>query len=734
MPDTITRDYPVFGMTCATCAINVEKALQKQTGVETASVNLAANQVHVVFQAGVTPAQLQNAVRNAGYDMDVSEQIDYAATEERRAAELQSQKRKLVVAILFSIPVLLFGMVWHHSFYGRWISMMLSGFVVFYLGRQFFVSAYKQLINSQLGMDVLVAVSTGVSWCMSAINTIYPTWLTSKGFAADVYFESAAVVVTFVMLGKYLEEQAKSGAAGAIKKLMSLQPDTITVIRGGVEVTVKEAEVLVNEVMLVKPGERIAADGVVAEGESYVDESMINGEPLPTTKHPGMQVFAGTINQNGMLKITITCTGKQTLLQQIVRAVQQAQSSKPPVQQLVDRVAAVFVPAVMLISVLTFLLWYFIGGSSYLVHGIVSSVTVLVVACPCALGLATPTALMAGIGRAAESGVLIREITALEQISSIDVVLLDKTGTITTGKPSVVADVWLIENKGNYPHILRAIESLSEHPLAGAVAKYFQANQLPFTVTEFKSITGKGISAVVDGSTYYIGSERLMQEKLVWVTPDALQSANTYRGEGATVIFFARNNDLLAYIAIADPIKDSSLEAIQHLKQHHRVIMLTGDDQITASSTAHKVGIDEFHSGMMPAGKAQFVNSIKAENLRVMMVGDGINDSEALALADVSMAMGNGADLAMSVADITLLSNDLAAIRKAMKISVGILSTIRINLFWAFIYNLIGIPIAAGLLFPLWGIQMNPMVAGAAMAFSSVSVVLNSLRLRYRKF
>ncbi len=731
MVQNTKKSFPVFGMTCASCAVNVESTLKKQNGVENAIVNFADNSATITYNSTANLNSIQNAVVAAGYQIDISENISAEEIDAKRQLEFRKLRDNMILACIFTLPVFIFGMFLHHIVAGRWVSMALSGVVVFWFGRQFFVHAAKQLLNLNTNMDTLVALSTGVSFLFSVFNTIFPQILLRKGLQPDVYFESAAVITTFILFGKYLEEKAKSNTSEAIKMLLGLQAKNVVAIRNDQEVSIKTEEILLHDSLMIKPGEKIPADGIVTNGHSFVDESMISGEPNPQEKKVSDKVFAGTINTTGNLIIQAVKIGQDTVLGQIIKTVREAQSGKAPVQKMVDKIAGFFVPVVIGISIVTFIAWLLLGGQEYLLRGFVSAISVLVIACPCALGLATPTAIMVGVGKGAENGILIRNIEALENVRNIDLVLLDKTGTITKGKPEVTQLIWSkTADIERHAAVFSALEKQSEHPLAEAIVKALDVKESNVKVSDFKSITGKGVSAQMDGKHYYAGSENWMKEKLIWIEPDTQSKAMEFRSRGNTVFFLAENNELIALVAIADAVKESSAQAIETLKKKFELVMLTGDNKTTAASIAQQVGIQEYYADLLPADKAGFVVQQKEKGRIVVMVGDGINDSEALAKADISMAMGKGTDIAISVADFTLMRSDLSGISAAINLSASIVSTIRQNLFWAFIYNIIGIPLAAGILFPFTGFQLDPMIASAAMALSSVSVVTNSLLLK----
>ena len=735
MKANINESFAITGMTCASCAASVQKTLSKQKGVLKAAVNFANNTAMVEFDKAMAdlPA-IKKAVQDTGYDIDISKTKTTEQVDEDREVLLKKARLNTILSFVFALPVLVLGMGFHHWVPGNWVGLVLSAVVVFYFGRQFFRMAFKQLMHRQVNMDTLVALSTSVAYFFSAFNTIFPQVLSRQGLPANVYFESAAMITAFILLGKYFEEKAKAGTGTALKKLMGLQPKMVRVKRAGAVVEVSIADIKKDETILIRPGEKVPVDGLVLEGSSFIDESMISGEPLPVEKVKNAKVFAGTINQKGSLTIGAQKVGSETVLAQIIKTVQQAQGSKAPVQLLVDKVAAVFVPVVMAIALLTFIAWLAIGGKAYLTQGLVAAVSVLVIACPCALGLATPTAIMVGVGKGAENGILIRNAAALEHAKNVDSFVFDKTGTITQGKPEVTDLVWYgTDAEKRFAPVLSAIEMKSEHPLAEAVVKHLGVTITVPAVSQFESITGKGMKATTAEGAFYIGSDKLMNDKLIWITNEVVLQAQAWRAKGKTVVYFSTDKDLLATIAITDAIKENSASALHDLGLKHQLYMLTGDNSITAKAVADEVGIAQFKAGLMPTDKTAFIRSLQAGGKKVAMVGDGINDSEAMAVADISFAMGRGTDVAMSVADITLMSSDLAAIPKAIKLSEQIVRTIRENLFWAFIYNLVGIPIAAGLLYPFTGFQLDPMFAGAAMALSSLSVVGNSLLLRGKK-
>lgn len=733
--DTIKKSFPILNMSCASCASSSQSILESQPGVVSVSVNYANATAQVEYIPTITsPQQLKAALQSAGYDLRIDESKEAKdELEELHRQKFLALKKKTIGAVLLSVPTVIIGMFFMNIPYANYIMWALATPVVLLFGKQFFIGAWKQTKHRSANMDTLVAVSTGVAYAFSVFNTLVPDYWHSRGLHAHVYFEAAAVVIAFILLGKLLEERAKGNTSSAIKKLMGLQPKTVTVVHhGGHQMEMPVTSVKVGDTLLVKPGEKIALDGIVIEGNSFVDESMISGEPIPVEKKQGEKVFAGTINQKGSFQFMADKVGGDTVLAQIIKMVQEAQGSKAPVQKLVDKIAGIFVPIVILIAIFSLIAWIVLGGENGFTQGLLALVTVLVIACPCALGLATPTAIMAGVGKGAENGILIKDAESLELAKKVNAVVLDKTGTITEGKPVVTDIVWLNNDAGKTAH-LASLEKQSEHPLAEAVVKSLnQVQYLP--VHHFESITGFGAKAHIDASTYYVGSETLLQTNNISISSQLHVVSKKWLSEAKTVIYFADEKQALAVIAIADKVKETSVDAVRQLAAAGiEVFMLTGDNFSTAQAIAEQIGIKHFKAEVLPAHKADFVKDLQQQGKVVAMVGDGINDSNALAQADVSIAMGKGSDIAMDVAKMTIISNDLLKIPKAIKLSHYTVAAIRQNLFWAFIYNLIGIPIAAGILYPINGFLLNPMIAGAAMALSSVSVVANSLRLRSRK-
>ena len=731
----VKESFPVTGMTCASCAASVESVLKHTEGVFDASVNFANSSVLVEYDKELSPNQLQNALREVGYDIIIDAEDPSEVQQELQQKHYQDIKNRTIWSAILTLPIFVLGMFYMQWEPGKWISLVLAFPILFWFGRSFFINAFKQAKHGKANMDTLVALSTGIAFLFSVFNTFFPEFWLSRGIEPHVYYEAATVIITFISLGKLLEEKAKSNTSSAIKKLMGLQPKTLKIIENGQEREIPISSVQVGQTILVRPGEKIPVDGEVSKGSSYVDESMITGEPVPVQKSQGEKVFAGTVNQKGSFQFTAEKVGGETLLSQIIKMVQQAQGSKAPVQKLVDKIAGIFVPVVLGISIVTFIVWMSLGGANAFSQALLTSVAVLVIACPCALGLATPTAIMVGIGKGAENNILIKDAESLELGHKVNAVILDKTGTITEGKPLVTDIFWKdkLEDINEYKKVLLAIEAQSEHPLAEAVVNHFKEQDVqPAEITSFKSITGMGVKAESEnGTKYFVGNHKLMVKNDIQIDAALINASENLEEQAKTVIFFSNDSEVLAILAIADKIKETSKKAITTLQNKGiEVYMLTGDNNKTASAVAKQVGITNYQGEVMPSDKAAFVEKLQADGKTVAMVGDGINDSHALAQANVSIAMGKGSDIAMDVAKMTLITSDLQSIPKALEVSKRTVLGIRQNLFWAFIYNIIGIPIAAGVLYPVNGFLLDPMIAGAAMAFSSVSVVANSLRLK----
>lgn len=739
------KTIPVIGMACVVCAANVENTLRKLRGVNSATVTLSTRTVLVDYDPDViTLDDMKREVSNAGYDLVVENDRN---AEEINRREYTLLRRRTLLSWLFAALTMYFGMSGDGTFNNQ-ICLILALLNMFYCGRRFYVSAAKQITHCTANMDSLVALSTLIAFLFSTFNTFFgeAVW-GARGIEWHTYFDASVMIITFVLTGRCLEEKAKDSTASSIRQLMGMQPKTARIVthekmEGTDDYRMEEvpiSTIQIGDTIEVRAGEKIPVDGVVCAAESfmtadaaYVDEAMISGEPTPAMKKAGDTVLAGTIPSQGKLRMRARQIGENTALAHIIRMVQEAQGSKAPVQKLADKIAGIFVPAIIGIALLSFVLWLVFDPSGGMTHGILAAVTVLVIACPCALGLATPTAVMVGIGKGAEKGILIRDAVSLETAGKIDTVVLDKTGTLTEGKPVVTDIVWA-NGDDRAKAVFFSLEKLSEHPLADAVVHYF-AGVPTLNVERFGSLTGKGIEGTVDGVRYFAGSRRLLDEQGIVVGKELNIEAQRLSAEAKSIVWFADSEQALAVAAIADRIKESSVEAVRELQAAGiDVYMLTGDSRAAAGHIAEKAGIRNFEAEILPQDKAAFVKRLQTLGHKVAMAGDGINDSAALAQADLSIAMGGGSDIAMDVAQMTIISSDLRKIPEAIRLSKQTVRTIRQNLFWAFIYNLVGIPVAAGALYPVSGFLLNPMIAGAAMALSSVSVVANSLRLKYRR-
>ena len=733
MRETETKVLPVLEMSCAVCAGNVESTVQALSGVEKASVNFAAGTLTVTYNPSVITLEvMQAAVQAAGYDLIVEAEDPVAMQEEKARMHYKILRRNTIGAWTLSIPLALLGMVFMHVPFGNWIMMVLALAIMIFFGRSFYVNGVRHALKGKANMDTLVALSTSIAFLFSLFNTLCPGFWLGKGLEPHVYYEASGVIIAFVLLGKLMEERAKNSTSSAIKGLMGLQPKTARLVTDGREEEVPISNLQVGNVVSVRPGEKIPVDGTLLQGSSSVDESMLSGEPIPVEKNAGDRVLAGTINQKGAFTMEATSVGGTTVLAQIVQMVQSAQGSKAPVQRIVDKISGIFVPVVVLLSFLTFVCWLVIGGESYFSYALLSAVSVLVIACPCALGLATPTALMVGMGKGAEQHILIKDAFALENLCKVDTVVLDKTGTLTEGVPVVTDSYWISDDNIRYLDVLYTAEQKSEHPLASAILCWLEESGAKVCEAEnFESLTGRGVRIQVEGVTYWAGSQGLLDIFQAGIPEKVRKQIGQWQEDGQSVVFYGQETRLLAVLAISDRIKPTSAEAVKELKkQGIEVHLLTGDGVRTAERVAATLDIGYYKAEVMPNDKEEYIISLQQQGKKVAMVGDGINDSQALARADVSIAMGKGTDIAMDVAMVTLITSDLLLLPGAIRLSKQTVRLIYQNLFWAFIYNVIGIPLAAGVLFPINGLLLNPMLASAAMAFSSVSVVLNSLRLK----
>ncbi len=741
-----TQELLIEGAGCASCVGKIEKALQAVAGVERAEMNFAARTVAVTGTAAAE--SLIQAVENAGYNATVpAAESDEALMDEKEAADLKYYHRllwEMTIALLLGVPLMIYGLVVGEmtvTTTGERIAWLLVGLltmeVMFFSGKHFYVGAWKSFWNHSANMDTLIALGTGTAWLYSMAVVTFPEAMPEM--ARHVYFEATAMIIGLINLGLALELKARGRTSLAIKRLIGLQAKTARVIRDGKEVDIAIGKVLLNDRVRIRPGEKIPVDGRVLEGRTSVDESMLTGEPMPVEKNAGDELVAGTLNKTGSVVINATRVGKDTALARIINMVKRAQNSKPPIGRLADVISGYFVPVVMIIAVLSALAWLNFGPQPALALAMVAATTVLIIACPCALGLATPMSVMVGVGKAAEAGVLIRNGEALQMASKITAMLLDKTGTITLGAPKVTS-VHVInagEGADDEEVILQLAASLeagSEHPLAAAIVESAKERGLTLTaVDRFTAIAGYGVEGVVEGKSLLFGNEKLMRERAVHVD-EAIRVAQNMAADAQTPMYFAVNGQLAAVIAVADPIKEDSIAAIKRL-QHNgiRVLMLTGDNRDTAEAVAKKVGITEFFAEVLPEDKSKKVAELQAQGEIVGMTGDGINDAPALALANVGFAIGTGTDVAIESADITLMRGSLHGLADAIAVSKATLRNIKQNLFGAFVYNMAGVPLAAGVLYPFFGILLSPVIAGAAMAFSSVTVVTNANRLRLFK-
>ena len=788
LPASLQRiTIPVTGMTCAACQSFVQRTLAEQPGVQDASVNLMLNNATVLFNPLLTsPEALVNDIRKTGYgaEMPVPDQ-SILETQERNDQEQRDEYHRLrlkasvalvagAVAMLASMPLMTMsiapgtqriqdpaidwsmrvltpalrsvmpGLYAINADAMRWFLLVLAAFIVTWAGRHFYIKAWSALMHKTADMNTLVALGTGAAFLYSTAGTIAPSFFLSHGVAPDVYFEAVILIIGLVLVGNTLESRAKGQTASALRKLVQMQPRTARVLRDQAEIDLPIEAILHGDLILVRPGERIPTDGQVVSGKSSVDESMLTGESLPVEKSPQDRLIGGTINQNGALQYRATTLGTESTLAQIVRLLRDAQSSRAPIQKIADRISAIFVPTVLGIAIVTFFLWHLLAPTAGIMQAFAAAVTVLVIACPCAMGLAVPTAVMVATGRGATFGLLIKGGEALQRLEKIDTVVLDKTGTITQGRPQVTdvvmapptpaADQDLAADTQRMVSLAAALERASEHPLATAVVHYAQQQQLTIPAAEtFESHSGQGVVGIVAGTAILVGNPVFLQRYSVATAP--LQSQSDHlAAAGKTPLWIAINGALAGIIAVADTVKPTSAGAIRHLQTLGlRIVMLSGDNLQTATAIAHTVGLTEVIAGVLPAGKSDAIKRLQAEHRVIAMVGDGVNDAPALAQADIGITMATGADVAIEAGDVTLMRSDLNGVAAAIALSRGTMRVMRQNLFWAFIYNVIGIPLAAGALYPAFGLLLSPVLASAAMALSSFSVVTNSLRLRSLK-
>ncbi|MET4075929.1 heavy metal translocating P-type ATPase [Hymenobacter sp. UYCo722] len=747
-PTTKTETLDIEGMTCASCASAVEKSLSRAPGVQSAMVNFATEKATVHYLPGqASPATLKEAVVNAGYGVlerapDTSAAERSAEIDRQKALAYQKLKRRFWVAVglvvvIMPLSMLMLWPAMMQRINVQWLNyllLLLTLPVLAYSGREFYVSAWNGFKHRSANMDTLIAVGTGAAFLYSLAATVVPGFFTSRGLMPEVYYDTTATIIALILLGKVMELRAKTQTSAAMRSLIGLQAKTARVVRpDGAEVDVPIEQVQLGDIVVVRPGEKVATDGRITEGQSSLDEAMLTGESLPVEKKTGDPVFGATLNKTGSFRFEVTKVGADTMLSQIVKLVEDAQGSRAPIQRLADKVSAIFVPTVVIISILTFVIWFDLAPvDTRLPLALVNFVAVLIIACPCALGLATPTAIMVSTGKGAEHGVLIRNAEALEKAYQVNTVLLDKTGTITKGEPAVTDFLAPGQDGPRLLQLVAAVERQSEHPLAEAVVRHADAQGSSSLVTTgFRAVEGKGATATVDGQAVFIGNRRLLADEGITLSPELTAQAEQLLSQAKTVLYVAVAGQAVALLGVADTVRDTSVAAIKELQALGiEVVMMTGDNPQTAAQVAGQVGITRYFAEVLPADKAGKVKELQAEGRIVAMVGDGINDAPALAQADIGLAIGSGTDVAMEAAGITLMRSDLHGVVTAIELSRQTIRTIKQNLFFAFIYNTLGIPVAAGLLYPFFGILLSPMLAAAAMALSSVSVLTNSLRLR----
>jgi Cu+-exporting ATPase len=769
--DTTKVEIPVTGMHCAACQARVQRALEQAPGVSTATVNLMTGSATVAFDPDATsPAALVDTVRGTGYGAELPDPSRSAADEQAvhdaaQEAEFRGLKRKATVALIAGAIAMVISMplMAHHTGaapdpFMAWVTrhvsppieavfpwlyavpasfilgvlLLLTLVTMLWAGRHFYTGAWNSFRHHSASMDTLIAVGTGAAFVYSLVATFTPGLFTSHGLSPDVYYEAVIIIIALILVGNALEARAKHRTASALRGLAALQPGTARVLRDGAELDIPIASVIHGDTVVVRPGERIPVDGEVISGNSAVDESMLTGESMPVEKSAGSAVIGGTVNRTGSFRLRATTLGKDSMLARIVTLMREAQGSRAPIQRLADRISAVFVPTVISIAIGTFVVWYLASGDGGVVRAFAAAVAVLIIACPCAMGLAVPTAVMVATGRGAERGVLIKGGEALERAGAVDIVVLDKTGTVTEGRPAVTDIVSV--NSFTETEILQlaaAVERSSEHPLADAVVEAARMRKVEFTEAEaFSSITGRGVQGTIGGRVVLAGTARLLTEKGVDVAPLDPERARL-SDAGRTVVLVAVDGAAAGMLAITDPIKESSRSALASLREMGLdLVLLTGDNEQTGTAIAEAVGIQRVVANVLPEGKVAEIRRLQAEGHVVAMAGDGINDAPALAQADIGIAMGTGTDIAMDAGDVTLMRGDLRGVADAIRLSRRTMRTMKQNLFWAFIYNVVGIPVAAGVLYPAFGIMLSPVIASAAMAMSSVSVVSNSLRLR----
>jgi Cu+-exporting ATPase len=726
----------IEGMHCAGCAATIEKQLKTAKGINKVNVNFAASKAGIsYFPEKISLIKIKNIIKNSGYTPIEYSLENQSEILEKQQLEYNIQKTKFIISLIFTIPVVIISMLMIELPFRNWILFILSASVMIISGRQFFIGAYQAFCRKSANMNTLIAIGTGSAFLYSFAVTIIPEFFTSVGYHPEVYYEASSVIITLILMGRMLESKAKSRTSESIKKLIDLQPKISRILKDGIEQNIPTEELKVGDIIIVRPGEKIPVDGKILEGTSSVDESSITGESLPIDKISGDLVIGATINKTGSFKYTAEKVGKNTTLYQIIQLVQEAQGSKVPIQRFADIISGYFVPVVMIIAIITFVFWFDLAPKNIrLAYALINFVSVLIIACPCALGLATPTAIMVGTGKGAENGILIKSGESLETAHKINTIILDKTGTITKGEPEVT-DIISDMDPMDILYFAASAERNSEHPLSKAIINKAEQKNIDLAYPhEFKALVGFGIEAKVNGKDILIGNKKLFEEREINIESSVKKIDDLYK-QGKTAIFVSINNILSGIIGIADTIKPDSAGAIQELKEMGlEVIMLTGDNKNTAEAIAKQAGIKRFVHDILPQDKAKIVKQIQSEGKIVAMVGDGINDAPALVQADVGIAIGRGTDIAIESSNITLMRSSLSSVVHTIKLSKQTIANIKQNLFFAFIYNVLGIPIAAGLFYPIFGILLNPMIAALAMALSSVSVVTNSLRLKGARF
>ena len=740
MTGTVTLEIPVAGMHCAACVGRVQRAVEGE-GVSSAVVNLMTNSATVAYDpAVVTPEALVERIKSTGYGaaLPAGTQTDAERQEEQdrsRRAEYLDYRLKGIIALATGIAVMLAPMsVAMSARSWPWIQLAITTAIMLWAGRAFYSRAWTAFRHRSADMNTLIAIGTGSAYLYSLAATVAPSAFTVRGLAPSLYYEAVIIIIALILVGNALEARAKGETAGAIRRLIDLQPRTARVLRNLQEMDVPVSDVATGDLVVVRPGERIPVDGVVAKGTSSVDESMLTGEPMPVTKNAGDRVTGGTINLTGAFRFKATTLGASSVLARIVKMMREAQATRAPVQRLADKISSVFVPAVIGIALVTFAVWFVAGGEGSFVRALAASVAVMIIACPCAMGLAVPTAVMVATGKGAQLGVLIKGGAALERASEITTVVLDKTGTITEGKPAVTDAMMApgaVVDEGTMLQLAASLEASSEHPLGAAIVAHAKAKGIKLSKPgSFESVTGRGAMGVIDGRAVIAGNAGMMEDWSIDAAPLAAE-ADRLNAEAKTVVFVGIDGRLAGLLAIADPIKATSVDAIRRLRAMDlRVVMLTGDQPRAAHAIAKAAGIEHVVAGVLPDGKRDEITRLQGEGRVVAMIGDGINDAPALAQADVGISIGTGSDIAIEAGDITLMRGDLRAAVQAVELARATMRTMRQNLFWAFVYNSVGIPLAAGVLYPAFGILLSPIIASAAMAMSSVSVVTNSLRLR----